>query len=175
MPEQSTPLAQLKDIILPSNFETALPAVGWWVLAVALVLLLALSLFAAWRYKQLCKPRQEALQALKQQPMNLAGTNQLMKRLALSYYPRQQVASLSGKDWLSFLDSTYSGKQHAFIELQSQWQQQLYAADAPALDEDIAKLCKKWIKQLRPPLTAASLFGLHTPSPITSKTGGRHV
>ncbi|MGY5449709.1 DUF4381 domain-containing protein [Agarivorans sp. MS3-6] len=160
MPEQSDLLANLEDIILPTHYETALPAVGWWLLAMVIIAALVGLLFSSWRYWQLCKPRREALQLLNQAELTLSETNQLMKRLALSYYPRQQVASLSGEAWLSFLDSTLKGNSSAFISIKQQWQQQLYAPSPSTLDADTAALCKRWVRNLRPPVNLRSFLSL---------------
>lgn len=159
MPEQTNPLVDLKDIILPTTYETALPAIGWWLLGVLVILSLSLLLFAAWRFWNLDKPRREALLKLKQQPATLAELNLLMKRLALSYYPRQQVASLNGQAWLVFLDSTSRKNQAAFSELQDAWQQALYSATPSDSAQQCIQLGEQWIKQLRPPLSMVSIFG----------------
>jgi hypothetical protein len=159
MPEQTNPLADLKDIILPASYETALPAMGWWLLGLLVIVSLVVLMFVSWRYWQLDKPRREAMQTLKQHTMNLAELNLLMKRLALSYYPRQQVASLSGQDWLAFLDSTSRKNSTAFAKQHSAWQQALYAAEPADSNQQCIELAEQWIKQLRPPLNLASLFG----------------
>lgn len=39
----------------------------------------------------------------------LSPLPQILKRVALSTYPRQSVASLTGQAWLSFLDQHYAG------------------------------------------------------------------
>ncbi|WP_221073980.1 DUF4381 domain-containing protein [Agarivorans aestuarii] len=161
MPEQTNPLADLKDIILPASYETALPAIGWWLLGLLVIVSLVVLMFVSWRYWQLDKPRREAMQTLKQHTMNLAELNLLMKRLALSYYPRQQVASLGGEDWLAFLDSTSSTNSTAFAEQRSAWQQALYAAEPADSNQQCIELAEQWIKQVRPPLNLASLFGFN--------------
>jgi hypothetical protein len=109
-------LQNLNDIVLPAT-------VGWWPLAIgwyALIgfLLIALAWFsyrslrrwinngyrrAALREFQLLEDRvhrpEERDASLRQIPV-------LLKRTALSVYPRSQVASLTGKDWFHFLNST---------------------------------------------------------------------
>ena len=42
----------------------------------------------------------------------IAETNVLLRRFALAYYPDQNIASLTGSDWLNFLDQ--SGKTQDF-------------------------------------------------------------
>lgn len=109
-------LAQLKDIHLPK-------AIGWWPLApiwyvlIALVLILifffAYRLFKKQKYA-LAKKRALLLlrryQDLYEKEHNVAlasaQISEILRRVALVYYPRSQVASLYGKDWLNFLNET---------------------------------------------------------------------
>lgn len=160
MPEQTNPLADLNDIILPTEFETALPALGWWLLAGFMIVLLLLALFIAWRYWRLNQPRREAMAQLKQAELSFAELNLLLKRLALSYYPRQQVASLSGEAWLAFLDSKVKVPSGSFLELSAQWQHCLYAATPSSDSLACRDMAEQWIKRCRAPLSLATLFSL---------------
>ncbi len=114
-------LQNLNDIVLPAT-------VGWWPLAAGWYILFALLLIAlAWfGYRSLYRwmsnrYRRAALRELQLLADRLHATKErdaedrdanlrqipiLLKRTALSAYPRSQVASLSGKDWFHFLNST---------------------------------------------------------------------
>ena len=109
-------LQNLNDIVLPA-------AVGWWPFAAGWYLLLGLLLVAlAWSgYRSLQRwmnnrYRRAALRELQLQADRINNTDErdaglrqipiLLKRAALSVYPRSQVASLTGKDWFHFLNST---------------------------------------------------------------------
>ena len=109
-------LQNLNDIVLPAT-------VGWWPLAAGWYVLFALSLIAiAWFSYRLLQRwinnryRRAALRELKvlEDRIHQAGERDaslrqipvLLKRTALSVYPRNQVASLTGKDWFHFLNST---------------------------------------------------------------------
>ena len=114
-------LQNLNDIVLPAT-------VGWWPLAPGWYILLALLLIAfAWfGYRSLYRwmndrYRRAALRELQLLADRMHATKErhaeerdaklrqipiLLKRTALSAYPRSQVASLSGKDWFHFLNST---------------------------------------------------------------------
>ena len=110
------PLAELRDIHHPAMIETWPPAIGWWLLAtLALVALLAVMvwLFRRWYAN---KYRRDAMAEL----AHLADTWQseqddlryveslqlLLKRVALTRFPRQDVASLTGEAWVRFLDQS---------------------------------------------------------------------
>ena len=108
-------LQNLNDIVLP-------PGIGWWPLApgwytLAVILLAVLAWFS---YRSLQRwlrnrYRREALQNLalleqglqdpEQRNASLRQLPALLKRAALSAYPRSEVASLSGKAWHDFLNS----------------------------------------------------------------------
>lgn len=91
------------------------PAPGWWLLAA--VLLLVLALLAVWslrRYRAY-RQRRQIMGELEQLsnsyskeniPVFIAGISTLLRRVALRRYARARVASLTGADWLRFLDDT---------------------------------------------------------------------
>lgn len=90
---------------------------GWQLLGLLVMLGLLLKLknrLLSWwrnRYRRVALRQLTALQ--KQSDMQLEPVLQqlpfYLKATALHAYPREQVASLSGEDWLAFLDSHYSG------------------------------------------------------------------
>jgi len=117
-------LQNLNDIVMPAT-------VGWWPLATGWYILSGLLLigFAWFGYRLLQhwmrnRYRRTALSELKLLANRIdnpeerdAGLRQipvLLKRTALSVYPRYQVASLTGTDWHQFLNSKL--KQPLFTE-----------------------------------------------------------
>lgn len=111
----------LEPLILPSDSITSWqPAIGWWI---ALSIVLIGLLFFISKYSKntnisnisvALTAREEALQQLKllnrpyhEQPAMewLQQLNQLLKRLCVADYPSTNVQTLTGKDWLVFLDS----------------------------------------------------------------------
>ncbi len=111
---------QLQPLILPTPISGWPPALGWWLLA-----LLVIILFSAWRYvkrsrtatKQVVSSdplRDSALQQLHaltkpygdaQAGPWLQQINQLLKRICATRYPESASHTLSGREWLAFLDS----------------------------------------------------------------------
>lgn len=103
----------LKDIHLPDVIGLWPPAIGWWLL----VLLIPVSLFASYRlYRYLT--RKTAVKAAKKElaliklyehqdtEKKLRELSILMRRVAISVSPRAEVASLTGREWLAFLDQS---------------------------------------------------------------------
>ena len=114
---------QLHDIHLPDNPGIWPLAVGWWIL-LALLLLIALWVFLKRRKQLKLKKQRDVIFAkldrlekhLKEKPSNhvIAEINTLLRQLAVNYYPRARIASLTGAQWLQFLDQ--SGKTQDFTK-----------------------------------------------------------
>lgn len=107
-------LSQLKDIQLPAPVAPALIAPGWIALG---VVVLWVSMMILWGYLQYRKkPKVVALKMIKmlekkyyQNPQSdtiIPELSEILRRVALCYYPREQVAGLTGRAWLEFLDKT---------------------------------------------------------------------
>ena len=120
-------IEQLQPIILPAPISWWPPALGWWLVAGVCI-----SASLLWRYNQrrrgqrqhkpkpstathaLDPLRETALQQLHALPKPLAGEqagpwlqhiNQLLKRMCSVRYPDDASHTLSGREWLVFLDS----------------------------------------------------------------------
>ena len=112
MPEQ--PTLELRDLHLPEPAGWWPPAPGWWLLA-ALLILLPLIEWALRKRRQGQPPRyrRAALAELQRVELSyrssgdgtraVAETSALLKRVALSCYPTEQVAPLGGAQWADFL------------------------------------------------------------------------
>jgi len=156
---KTDPLAQLKDIHLPDP-------VGWWPLApgwylllfLGLCLTIALFCFINKRRRHaLAKNQAIALlntyEKLYEEEQNTALTSslisELLRRVALTYYPRTEVASLHGDAWLHFLNQTSKG-----IEFDSVREALLDAPFKTECHQDLKLLFHKarlWIKQRKVP------------------------
>lgn len=114
--QQASPFEQLplRDIHLPAEPSLWPLAPGWWVLVGIAVLILA---FLVWQLAKKMKRRAfvRRVLAMLDTRMAAAGNNgakvaaevsMLLRRAALTRYPKQEVASLSGEPWLGFLDRT---------------------------------------------------------------------
>lgn len=105
---------QLRDIHLPAEPGWWPPAPGWWIVATLALMLLVWLARIVLRHYRLHRQRQRILATLdtltqpggKLTPATITEISTLLRRLALMRFPRQQVAALTGAEWLRFLDET---------------------------------------------------------------------
>ncbi len=97
-------LSNLRDIVVPPEVALWPPAPGWWILlagGIAMAAILAGMIIARHRRNAY---RRAALVAL--DGADASDISTILKRAALAAWPRAEVASLTGADWLAFLDRT---------------------------------------------------------------------
>jgi Domain of unknown function (DUF4381) len=99
-------LENLHDLVMPVPVPWWPPPLGWVVVSAALIMLLGWWLIRAIRHWQSNSYRREALVLLEKIDRSGAELPILIKRVALSAYPRERVASLTGEQWQAFLDQT---------------------------------------------------------------------
>lgn len=111
-------LPQLIDLLEPvpqPDTVSMLPQTAGWIwLGLFGLIGIGIAVWRAVLWRKQTAYRRAALKELKtfsEDPDQLAS---LVRRTALSAYPRAEIASLHGRDWLSFLDSTYDGS--AFLD-----------------------------------------------------------
>jgi hypothetical protein len=113
MPAPADPLDQLRDIHLPDPVSYWPPAPGWWVVAAIVLLIIATTAIVIYKRYQANAYRREAASKLNtinqlrvdgDQREYLQQLNHLLKQTALTIDEREAISSLSGKDWLQFLD-----------------------------------------------------------------------
>lgn len=157
---------QLRDIHLPSSPDIWPPAPGWWLLATLILFLIGWSYlkYSAYRRrKQLLKQQRqtvfEALKPIEEKLLNkrnedinkdIGELNILLRQLALMHFPQNEIASLSGKQWLAFLDK--SGATQQFSDGAGRLLADIpYQAEAKYISQKEAKalieLVKSWIQK----------------------------
>lgn len=102
----------LRDIHVPGAPSAWPPAPGWWLLAALGLVALLLIGQRGWHHLRRARRRRHILAELDNLrgescgPALITGVSTLLKRVALSRFPRLDVAALTGADWLAFLDRT---------------------------------------------------------------------
>lgn len=153
-------LQNLNDIVLPGAAGWWPLAAGWYFLFGFLIIVLAWFTYSAvkrWtenRYRRAALHRLQLLSqdindidkrddALRQLPV-------LLKRTALSVYPRSQLASLTGREWHDFLNSkvsrpSFTGSTAGLLDKIAYSTGELNVVDPGSVDELIGA-CRHWLK-----------------------------
>ncbi len=146
----------LRDIHLPEPISWWPPAMGWWIVALLILLTIAASIWLIKRLirKTAVKSAKKLLLKIQQNThlddhAKLAQISILIRRTAISIFPRAQVASLTGNAWLEFLDNSMQDTQFRLgigkILGDGPYRQQPAAIDLDAL----YSLCLHWLKTVK--------------------------
>jgi hypothetical protein len=146
------PALPLRDIHPPPPPGWWPPAPGWWLLGALLLAGLAWLGLLALRAHRHRRRRARLLAELQRladgadtDPALVAAVSALLKRVALARWPREQVAALTGADWLAWLDRT--GGAGAFTDGPGRvLADGPYAPAAPGLDRPaLLALAGRWL------------------------------
>jgi hypothetical protein len=148
------PLAELRDIHLPPPPPLWPPAPGWWIVAmlgVAAVILGARYALTAWRRGRGRRAAARALAQLRSRYQSgeapgvlTAELATIVRRAAMSRHPRHQVAGLTGRKWLEFLDDG----SHQFTEGVGRCLASAPYARNEGVDLDaLLTLCEAWVRR----------------------------
>jgi hypothetical protein len=141
----------LRDIHLPEPVSWWPPAIGWWLLAL-LVPVLITGLVWLIRRRRRVTPIMLALRELDflqgdaglSPDAKLRRLSILLRQTALTLYPRQSVAGLTGEDWLRWLDETLG--EPRFSQGPGRLLVEAPYRPAPAANLDaLLALCRDWL------------------------------
>jgi hypothetical protein len=149
----------LRDIHLPDSILWWPPAPGWWIL-LFLIIVIAVSIYFFLRQRK--KKRLSALYLAKQELGRIENAfstekdksklikqlSELIRRVSISLFHRHESASLTGKEWLLFLDdlmgddSFSNGIGKVLIEAP-------YQAEPEYDEQALLQLISKWIDSVQ--------------------------
>ena len=146
----------LRDIHLPDAVSWWPPAPGWWIL---LALLIALIVFLPRLIKRLGQQplNKTALIELEQIQQNFSSHKDelkliqdisvLLRRVCISYLPREQAAGLTGEQWIFRLNSL-SGKSFFTEQMGDLLISAPYKKTVEINSKELLSICKNWIEAL---------------------------
>lgn len=112
-------LADLKDIIVPDPIGPWPWAIGYWLVLLAIIVILIATFTWLRKRAKYFAPINAAKQLfvkLDSQSVDYPSeVNSLLKRTALSYVPRETIAKLDGTAWADWLDSQLPQEQRGYI------------------------------------------------------------
>jgi hypothetical protein len=153
VPSDPASLKNLQDIVVPHAVPWWPPAPGWYGIGAIILAALAIAAFLAWRRRRADAYRRIALAELER--LDLEAVPELVKRVALAVFPREQVASLSGAAWLEFLDRTgrmasFTGSPCSRLTSLAYDPEVVRSIDASQRDR-ILTCVRQWIRRHRAP------------------------
>lgn len=145
-------LSRLADIVVPPPVAWWPPAPGWWIVAaasLAILTILGTALVARRRRNAYRRASLAELAAIGtvDDPASAAAVSAILKRTALTAYPRDMVASLTGAGWLAFLDRT-SGSQD-FTKGPGTGLTRAAFGAPPGDGDAVAAAARRWVKRHR--------------------------
>ena len=145
-------LDRMHDLAMPEAVSWLPQTDGWWIALVWLFGLILLALRKWVIHRQQNRYRREALASLAELTRSAALDDsqaaarvaELVKRTALSAYPRREVASLYGQAWADFLIRT--GRNDPLIaSAAGKLARAAYAGDVQL--NDVLPCAKRWIRR----------------------------
>jgi hypothetical protein len=141
-------LSKLHGFVQPPPPSWMPHTIAWYVLfAILAILFLFLAVRALYRWWK-NRYRREALREI--QAAALPELSEILKRTALITWPREKVASLTGKPWLDFLAGS-SGLQE-FLSAPGNRIESLACSNAPvdaASQKHLRQLASEWVQKHR--------------------------
>ncbi|WP_448552224.1 DUF4381 domain-containing protein [Thalassotalea montiporae] len=144
------PLTQLKDIHLPQQVTNLPIAPGWWLLLVLSIGCIVWAVLAFIRYRKVRKTQRQLLTALSSS-VTLESSNQLLKLALISYFPRQETASLFGSELRAFLVAALPlKKQASFEQLMPENLSDIYQANTQLSLDKFNQAIRFWLTHALP-------------------------
>lgn len=149
---QELPLA---DIHTPQAISAWPPAYGWWIL-LALAIVLLIALVHQWR-KRKAERLAQKLALIELDNINLndfaAGQqiNAILKRAAMHYFGRENIASLNGTTWQCFLVNSLKRQYNNDTKFDNSWVSFAYSQKVEAQQViEFHQFAKLWVKKALP-------------------------
>lgn len=152
-------LLALRDIQAPATPGWWPLAFGWWILLA--VFLFCLLLWLIVKHKRKLNYFQIAERELKlfasqyrldkDKQRLLLELSRWLRQVAILAYPQQQIAGLTGRNWVIFLDEPMPG--HEFTQGKGQiFAGEVYAEQTQIDADNILALCRSWLDRVKPGL-----------------------
>jgi len=147
-------LGDFVEVVSPQAISWLPQTIGWWWLGAALLAVFARYSWRRLRHWYRNRYRREAAARLRQlgdtadQSALVAELNRLLKLTALAAFSREQVARLSGKEWVEFLNRQcptppFSGEQGQLLAVGAYRTGTVAAASG----QPLISACLTWVRE----------------------------
>ena len=146
----------LRDIHLPDAISWWPPAIGWWLLLVIIITALVLvpKLYRYLTYTPLNRVAKQRFKNIiadytnnKNELNFISAISQFLRQTAMSYYSREQVAQLTGEDWLASLNDL-TNENHFNQEIKQTLINAPYQKNFDVNAEQIITAVQNWLNEL---------------------------
>jgi len=141
----------MHDIVVSDSVSWWPLAPGWYVVMILLAIAMVWYGFQGWKKWKANQYRRDALREL--DGVSPTEFPSLVKRVAVSVWPREKVATLSGDAWLQFLDQTGNTKDFSQgagrILLDLSYNPDSQITQDSQEYQQLLKLVRRWIQQSR--------------------------
>jgi hypothetical protein len=130
---------------------------GYWALLATVIIATLLLVWLTRHYKRKARAKKAAIKLIETHSgSSPSSAIEIVRQAALSYFPREDIAKLSGEQWLTFLDSQLDAPR--FRAKDSEWQYVLYrkagssnGAYRKETDHALVNDCLYWVQHALPP------------------------
>ncbi len=153
------PLTQAPPIELPHDIQTPelisqFPvAIGWWLLTIIIITFLVITISSIKKYRANRVIQRQAIEAINISSSMLSQTLSTLKWAAMGYFPRQEIASLSGESLFNYLtDKLPESERESFAKFNNTITQHLYnKGNESAVNIEFNTAANHWLKTALPP------------------------
>lgn len=146
------PLAQLQDIHLPEQVHQYPLAYGWWILLLIIIMAIVVSIKKYFNYRKRCHAQKLATKNIVNNSLDTDQILATLKWAAIQYFPRQNIAKLTGEPLLQFFCQCLPIKhQNQFTGLIQTTFEQRYQAKESNNTDELKEAALLWLKCSLPP------------------------
>ncbi|WP_418642474.1 DUF4381 domain-containing protein [Vibrio chaetopteri] len=130
---------------------------GYWAILATIIITALLLIWLTRHYKHKARAKKAAIKLIETHSgSSPSSAIEIVRQAALSYFPREDIAKLSGEQWLAFLDSQLDDPRFKAKALQ--WQHVLYRkavssndTNSKETDHALVNDCVHWVQHALPP------------------------
>lgn len=152
---QTTAIELPNDIKTPELINQFPIAIGWWLLLLIIIAVLLITVTYIKKYKEKNRIKKQAIQAISVTTTPMTQTLTTLKWAAMAYFPRQELASLSGQKLIDYLTNKLPiNEQERFKTQTTAIIDGLYKPNSHEIvNKELNQAALLWLQKALPPKT----------------------